>query len=200
MPLTAPTSSLLSMILKIISITLAPRSWKGQLSRINQSTASARPAPTLYTAYREGIRHLQCLLLAIFLFATEGAFAASTWSPAYGEINLPSFLSVPRDTPIGATIWTSHAIRSELTSPDSNPKTQIWADVQNGPLVSGFSDIYQTSTPGIGVRLMGEWRARNYPGGKIMPITNPTRHNPGDTGWVPGDRYPQRIWIDLAGR
>jgi len=137
-----------------------------------------------------------CVFLALAAASFGHAYASSTWTPSGIDIALPENIAIPRDAPNGTVLWSSARFQTELHETNNAEGAGVWADIKNGVLAGGYSSVYQTSLPGIGVKWRAKWSARKYPDGKIMDISTVNK-NPGPSGWKAGDRYPQLVWVEL---
>lgn len=140
------------------------------------------------------------VFILFFIFSAllpSHVFAAGWFSPRTSSISLPANIVVPGNADVGAVLWTSTREESKLLDGTFAENSTIWGSVSNGTLAPGFTDVYETNIPGLGVRWWAIWRARNFPSGVTTPITSPGTHNAGATGWQLNDSHMQTIWIEL---
>ncbi|CAI1666655.1 Uncharacterised protein [Serratia quinivorans] len=106
-----------------------------------------------------------CTLLLLALWGNGQAFGycyfTSTYTTLPTRLTLPANLIVQRDTPVGAVVWTSGPSTSTGggTVINCTPGSAFIEATQylTAPtLVSGYTDVYQSSIPGIGFRVRNQ--------------------------------------------
>ena len=148
-----------------------------------------------------------CLVFLISLAATAmttNALAGGIFSPSISSISLPAQITMPANAANGSVLWKSAKTTLDLSAvitPFEGNVTiaQLHANIQSGVKATGYSDVYNTNIPGLGIRWWATWRGPNFPIGKTMPITVPAENNAGALGWTTvTSSYTQDIWVELV--
>jgi len=103
------------------------------------------------------------LLLLVLLFTSHGAWASCSGGPSTVTINLPSTVSVPRDTPVGTrlTAWVTSPATTNYWSCSTGVGQALGVrdmigsfTTSNGTTISdgtGTYTVWKTSVPGVGI-------------------------------------------------
>ena len=146
-----------------------------------------------------------CLVFLISLAAaamTTNALAGGIFTPSTSSISLPTQITVPENAANGSVLWKSAVTTSNLSA--VNPGfdiafAELHANIRSGTKATGYSNVYNTNIPGLGIRWWATWRGPNFAGGKTMSITSPLENNAGALGWTTvTSTYTQDIWVELV--
>ena len=155
------------------------------------------------------LSHVNRLVFLIGISATmmnSNALAGGKFSPVTSNITIPAEITVSENLPTGSILWKSAPVILSLTTtrdpfegPPNITHAGVHADVQSATKAPGYSDVYSTEFPGLGVRWWGRWRGPYFPDGKVMPITTHIENDSGPLGWRWGDgARAQDVWIELV--
>ncbi|CAI0832486.1 Type-1A pilin [Serratia quinivorans] len=105
-----------------------------------------------------------CTLLLLALWGNGQAFGycyfSSTYTTLPMRLTLPASLIVQRDTPAGTVIWTSNQSTSTGSGTNIYCTTEPYIEATKyltaPSLVKNYTDIYQTTIPGIGFRVRNQ--------------------------------------------
>ncbi|MBA8681557.1 fimbrial protein [Stenotrophomonas tumulicola] len=136
-----------------------------------------------------------CILVvfaAVLWMSAGGARAQVAFTPSNSTLALPARLHVG-STSVGDVLWTSAKVTSRKVDPSVGSKF-LWV-IGDPVLAPGFTDVYSTNLPGIGIR----WRGRVF--GNAFPAGVPfVRHNdvsPASNG-IAATLPMQEMWFELV--
>jgi type 1 fimbria pilin len=159
--------------------------------------------PRIFRSRNGFISHFYYLILSMMiaggLLWQSTALASGIFSPTTRSILLPGTLSIPRDVAIGAVIYTSTKTTTSVTVDSSIDQNAAFVSSGIGSLVLGYSDVFQTSLPGIGIR----WRGiLQYPNGcsSGCAVTFTSAGTVGSAALIsPGTAaQTQQVWYELV--
>ncbi|AZD35974.1 hypothetical protein C4K22_3231 [Pseudomonas chlororaphis subsp. aurantiaca] len=133
----------------------------------------------------------------VLAMPVKNADAGGWFIPEVSTVAIPVKIEVPNNAAIGTRLWKSASVTSTLIDGAASFTAQIAGRLNDRVLAPGFTDVYKTNIPGLGVKWMAIWKARNFPGGRKMVVSHESEHSPGQTGWVNNDQYVQEIWLEL---
>lgn len=108
---------------------------------------------------------MRFILLIIAFVMSFSAFADCEFSQKYNiSVNAPTTpISVPKDTPVGAVIWSTVAVPFATVSYNCSLVSEMnYLMEYNGGIKSPLSHVYQTMVKGIGIEIReGNWSMDN---------------------------------------